>query len=61
LSLSLQKAECLRLEKPYGYDLLKLKAAKVGESPPAALLMPIVGPSEETSQAGETKESRSSV
>lgn len=37
------------------FYLLKLEAVKIGESPPAALLTRIVGPSEDSKQVGETK------
>lgn len=37
------------------FYLLKVEAVKIGESPPAPLLTLIVGPSEESREAGETK------
>ncbi|MBI4640244.1 MAG: DUF4268 domain-containing protein [Candidatus Tectomicrobia bacterium] len=37
------------------FYLLKLEAIKIGDSPPAPLLTRIVGPSEQTREAGKTK------
>lgn len=38
------------------FYLLKLEAIRIGESPPAALLTRIVGPSEEAKEVGRTKQ-----
>lgn len=40
---------------PVSFYLVKMEAIKVGDSPPAALLTQVVGPSEESREVGETK------
>lgn len=45
----------LNESSPAAFYLLKVEAIKIGDSPPAPLLTLIVGPSEESRQAGRTK------
>ncbi len=40
---------------PVSFYLVKMEAVKVGDSPPAALLTQVVGPSEESRELGEAK------
>jgi len=46
----------LNESSPVAFYLLKVEAIKIGDSPPAPLLTLIVGPSEESREAGRTKE-----
>ncbi len=45
----------LNESSPASFYLLKVEAIKIGDSPPAALLTLVVGPSEEGKEVGETK------
>jgi hypothetical protein len=45
----------LNESSPASFYLLKVEAIRIGESPPAALLTKVVGPSEESREVGETK------
>lgn len=45
----------LNESSPVSFYLVKMEAVKVGDSPPAALLTQVVGPSEESRELGEAK------